>query len=209
MQPIKLKVCGMRDNRNVLEVASSRPDFMGFIFYEKSPRYVGLNFKIPDDLDARIQRVGVFVNENVKIIVKLVSKYHLDFVQLHGDESPKECRELKEKGIGVIKVFSVDDDFDFGIVNAYQSVVDYFLFDTKGKARGGNGVAFNWNLLKNYEGDVPFFLSGGIDPENVNLIKKLNHKQLFAIDVNSGIEIAPGVKDISKLNLLIKHKLCW
>lgn len=207
--PIKLKVCGMRDNRNVLEVASSRPDFMGFIFYEKSPRYVGLNFKIPDDLDARIQWVGVFVNENVKTIIKLVSKHRLDFVQLHGDESPNECRELKENRIGVIKVFSVDDDFDFGIVNAYQSVVDYFLFDTKGKARGGNGVVFNWNLLKNYEGDVPFFLSGGIDPENVNLIKKLNHKQLFAIDVNSGIEIAPGVKDISKLNLLIKHKLCW
>ncbi len=195
----------MRDSSNILEVASTHPDFMGFIFYEKSPRYVGQNFRIPDDLDVHIQKVGVFVNGKVKKIVKLVSKHHLNFVQLHGDESPEECIELKNNGIKVIKAFSIDKNFDFGEVDAYQSCVDYFLFDTKGKARGGNGITFNWNLLKSYNGDVPFFLSGGIDPENVDLIQKLNHKQLLAIDVNSRIESAPGCKDVSKLNLLIKN----
>ena len=205
MSFFKLKVCGMREETNIHGVASVSPDFMGFIFYKKSPRYVGENFSISDDLDARIHRVGVFVNEDVDAIVDLVSKHHLDFVQLHGDESPAHCKELKEKGIGVIKVFSVDDDFDFTTVNQYQSQVDYFLFDTKGKARGGNGITFNWSWLENYKGTIPFFLSGGIDPENVNEVFSLNHEQLFAIDVNSGIESVPGVKDVSKLNLLIKN----
>lgn len=205
MSSFKLKVCGMREETNIHGVASVSPDFMGFIFYKKSPRYVGENFSISDDLDARIQRVGVFVNEDVDAIVDLVSKHRLDFVQLHGDESPAHCKELKGKGIGVIKVFSVDDDFDFSIVDQYRLDVDYFLFDAKGKSRGGNGIAFNWSWLENYNGTTPFFLSGGIDPDNVSEIFRLNYNQLFAIDVNSGIESAPGSKDVSKLNLLIKN----
>ncbi|MEQ8361315.1 MAG: phosphoribosylanthranilate isomerase [Cyclobacteriaceae bacterium] len=195
----------MRERVNILDVSSAHPDFMGFIFYKNSPRYVGADFSIPDDLDVNIQRIGVFVNEEVGAILDLVLKHRLDFVQLHGDESPAQCKELMEKGIGVIKVFSVDDDFDFTVVDQYQSEVDYFLFDTKGKARGGNGVAFNWSLLENYKGAIPYFLSGGIDPENVNEVIGLKHEQLFAIDVNSGIERAPGSKDVSKLNLLIKN----
>lgn len=205
MPSFKLKVCGMREGANIRKVASVHPDFMGFIFYDKSPRYVGENFSVPEDLDNSIQRVGVFVNEEVETMIALVSKHHLNFVQLHGDESPAYCKELKGKGIGVIKVFSVDDAFDFTTTAQYISVVDYFLFDTKGKARGGNGVAFNWSLLENYKGTIPFFLSGGIDPENVKEVFDLNHGQLFAIDVNSGIESVPGVKDISKLNLLVKR----
>ncbi len=198
----------MRESANIRSVASTRPDFMGFIFYKKSPRYVGENFSMPDDLDDNIQRVGVFVNEDVYAIVDLVSKHRLDFIQLHGDESPGYCKALKEKGIGIIKVFSMGDSFDFATTDQYKSEVDYFLFDTKGKARGGNGVTFNWSLLENYKGTIPFFLSGGIDPENVNEVFSLSHEQLFAIDVNSGIESAPGIKDISKLNLLIKYRLC-
>ncbi|MBX2943057.1 MAG: phosphoribosylanthranilate isomerase [Cyclobacteriaceae bacterium] len=205
MQPIKLKVCGMRDSSNIREVASVHPDFMGFIFYQKSPRYVGLNFKIPDNLDVSIQRVGVFVNEKVKTIIELVTKHSLDFVQLHGDESLEECQELKRNGIKTMKVFSIDNAFDFEGVAHYQPYADYVLFDTLGKARGGNGVPFDWHLLKKYKGDVPFLLSGGIDPENISQVKKLNHDQLFAIDVNSGVESAPGVKDLSKLNRLIKN----
>jgi phosphoribosylanthranilate isomerase len=207
MPSFKLKVCGMREGANIRKVASVHPDFMGFIFYDKSPRYVGENFSVPDDLDNSIQRVGVFVNEEIDAIVNLVSKYSLDFVQLHGDEPPMYCAELKEKGIGVIKVFSVDDAFDFTTTAQYQSYVDYFLFDTKGKARGGNGVTFNWSILEKYKGTIPFFLSGGIDPENVKEVFDLNHGQLFAIDVNSGIESAPGVKDISKLNWLVKKNI--
>lgn len=208
MRSIKLKICGMRESANIRSVASTRPDFMGFIFYKKSPRYVGENFSMPDDLDDSIQRVGVFVNGELDSVIDLVAKHHLDFVQLHGDESPAYCKELKEKGIGVIKVFSVGDSFDFATTDQYKSEVDYFLFDTKGKARGGNGVTFNWSLLENYKGTIPFFLSGGIDPENVNEVISLSHEQLFAIDVNSGIESAPGIKEISKLNLLIKYRLC-
>lgn len=205
MPSFKLKVCGMREGANIGKVASVHPDFMGFIFYDKSPRYVGENFSVPEDLDNSIQRVGVFVNEEVETMIALVSKHHLNFVQLHGDESPAYCKELKEKGIGVIKVFSVDDAFDFTTTAQYQSYVDYFLFDTKGKTRGGNGVAFNWSILEKYKGTIPFFLSGGIDLENVNQVFSLSHEQLFAIDVNSGVESVPGVKDISKLNLLVKR----
>jgi len=197
----------MREVANILKVASVHPDFMGFIFYDKSPRYVGENFSVPDDFDDDILRVGVFVNEEVDAIVDLVSKHRLDFVQLHGDESPVFCKELKEKGIGVIKVFSVDDGFDFTTTAQYKSVVDYFLFDTKGKARGGNGATFNWSILEKYKGAIPFFLSGGIDPENVKEVFDLNHEQLLAIDVNSGIESARGIKDVSKLNLLVKKNI--
>ncbi|MFZ1809083.1 MAG: phosphoribosylanthranilate isomerase [Cyclobacteriaceae bacterium] len=195
----------MRDHTNILDVASAAIDFMGFIFYKASLRYVGEGFSIPDGLCPSIKKVGVFVNEEVDVIDDLVIKHQLDFVQLHGDESPAQCQKLKEKGIGVIKVFSVDNDFDFSTTNTYQPHVDYFLFDTKGKSRGGNGIAFNWSVLEKYKGTTPFFLSGGIDPDNVNDVLRLNHEQLFAIDVNSGIESAPGSKDLSKLSLLIKN----
>jgi phosphoribosylanthranilate isomerase len=198
MKP-ELKICGMRDKSNILEVAAMQPDYMGFIFYEKSKRFVENDFSIPKELTKNIKRVGVFVNEKLDVILKLVSRHNLDYVQLHGDEASEECKALKEERVGVIKVFSMDESFDFAITKPYQPYSDFFMFDTKSKSYGGSGKLFDWKLLKQYDQQVPFFLSGGISPENVNNIKVLQQMNLHAIDVNSGVELAPGLKNILKI----------
>ncbi len=196
---LKLKVCGMRDASNILEVSSLQPDYMGFIFYEKSKRFVGNSFSIPNGFSSSIKRVGVFVNEKTDTILKLVSKYKLDFIQLHGDETIENCKVLKENKIGVIKVFSIDDGFDFAKTKSYQSFVDFFLFDTKSESYGGSGKSFDWNLLKKYDQQIPFFLSGGLSPYNIQNMKELNGMNLHSVDVNSGVETAPGLKDLTKV----------
>ena len=205
MRDIKLKICGMREGENILQVAAAGPDLMGFVFYGQSPRYVWPRFRLPDAFPNPIQKVGVFVNATAQHIVDVVLRHRLDYAQLHGDESPGCCRALKEEGIKVIKAFSVDDGFDFEQVNPYQENVDYVLFDTRGAGRGGNGVPFDWALLEKYKGNVPFFLSGGISPGNIGRVRGLRHNLLFAIDVNSGIENSPGTKDMAKLNELISN----
>ena len=198
---IALKICGNRDN--IVEVASLNPDYMGFIFYEPSPRHVGVDFKMPV-LPKSIKKVGVFVNEDVEVIKKLVAKFKLDFVQLHGHESVEDCRVLKEFGVGVIKVFSIDTTFDFKTTIPYEHVVDYFLFDTKGKFYGGNAIPFDWNLLADYHLRVPFFLGGGLDLENISGIKNISTMNLHAIDVNSGVEDSPGLKNIVKTKSMLE-----
>jgi len=199
---IALKVCGNRDN--IVEVASLNPVYMGFIFYEPSPRYVGVGFKMPSDLPKSINKVGVFVNEEVEVIKKLVAKFKLDFVQLHGSESVEDCQTLKRFGVGVIKVFSIDTTFDFKTTIPYEHVVDYFLFDTKGKFYGGNAISFDWNLLVNYHQRVPFFLGGGLTPENIIGLKNISKMNLHAIDVNSGVEDSAGNKNIVRIEAVIK-----
>ena len=196
---LKFKICGMRDPINMLEVAALDPDFMGFIFYEGSKRYVGQKFSIPITFPQDVKRVGVFVNESVGNILSKVSEHQLDFVQLHGDESIDVCRELKEK-IKVIKVFRVDESFDFNSTKEFNSHVDFFLFDTKGENYGGTGQAFNWNLLKKYDQQIPFFLSGGLSIENIQSVKELRDLNLYALDVNSQVELEPGMKDVKALN---------
>lgn len=205
MSSIRIKICGLRNKHNIQDVLGVEPDYLGFIFYRQSPRYVGEDFVLSDTLNPGINRVGVFVNETTETIMEMVMKHRLNFVQLHGEETPQQCKTIKKKAIRVIKAFAVDDDFDFKITIPYEAHVDYFLFDTKGIARGGNGVTFNWDLLKNYNGSQPFFLSGGINPENVGDIRQLDHERLFGIDINSGVESAPGMKDVEKLNELIKR----
>jgi phosphoribosylanthranilate isomerase len=202
---VKLKVCGMRDGMNVLEVSLLRPDYMGFIFYDKSPRYVGENFSLPEFFPSSIKRVGVFVNETVENMTRIAKQLQLDYVQLHGHESVEVCQEMKSKGIGVIKVFSVDEEFDFNVTKPYQPVSDYFLFDTKGKYYGGNAQLFDWSVLKKYDQQVPFFLSGGITPDNIGTVTALNGMNIHALDVNSGVEAAPAMKSIDKLNSLISQ----
>ncbi|WP_304237224.1 phosphoribosylanthranilate isomerase [Jiulongibacter sediminis] len=196
------KVCGMRDEQNIKDVAALQPDFMGFIFFKKSKRFVG------DDFDAqslhsilsKTKKVGVFVNEDPEVVRSIVSKYKLDFVQLHGHESAEECNSLKESGIRVFKAFAVDEDFDFSILNEYQGKVDYFLFDTKAKGGfGGHGITFDWSLLEQYSLNTPFLLAGGIDLGNIPEVKELNHKMLAGIDVNSKFEIEPAFKNIEML----------
>lgn len=201
----------MRDRENILAVAELLPEYMGFIFYKESPRYVGGNFELPSGLPESIKKVGVFVNESAPRMIEIARNLKLDYLQLHGYESVEKCELLRSAGFRVIKVFSVDDNFDFEGVEFYEDVVDFFLFDTKGKYYGGNAVPFDWQVLSKYEQKVSFFLSGGITLENVNDIGSLRNANLHAIDVNSGVESKPGMKDLKKLKSLIekirKHKI--
>lgn len=210
MKDIKIKVCGMREPENIRQVAALQPDYMGFIFYRGTPRYVGDDFTIPADLPRATRRVGVFVNATTSEVLAQARRHNLDLVQLHGDESPGQCGNLRAAGLGVIKVFSVGDDMDFRVTEVYASAVDYFLFDTKGKFYGGNAVAFDWRILSRYDQEVPFFLSGGITPENVPGISLLKGLNIAAIDVNSGVEVSPALKDVNKIKaiqVILKHKL--
>jgi phosphoribosylanthranilate isomerase len=182
-----------------MDVASLSPDYMGFIFYNKSPRFVGEDFLLPKDFPGSIKRAGVFVNEATDKIKRIASRLRLDFVQLHGDESPGQCDELKSAGIRIIKVFSIDESFDFTKTKSYQSSSDYFLFDTKGKYYGGNASPFDWSMLNRYDQKIPFFLSGGLSPDNIGQVAQLAEMNIHALDINSGVEISAGVKSIEKI----------
>lgn len=205
MSQLKLKVCGMRDSGNIRQLLKLQPDYMGFIFYEKSKRFAPeLDAELLNDFPSETKKVGVFVNASLEEVKGKVDRYGLDLVQLHGDESVEYVGDLFAAGIRVIKVFSVGDSFDFEQLKPYKGLVDFFLFDTKGKERGGNGVTFDWELLKAYDQSVPFFLSGGIDNENISALESLKGMNVHAIDVNSKYEIAPGLKDIEELKKLKK-----
>jgi phosphoribosylanthranilate isomerase len=201
---IKLKVCGMREAENILAVAALQPDFMGFIFYDQSPRYVGRDFKIPAAFPNTIYRVGVFVNEETDRMIALLKKHQLDYLQLHGTESVEQVKALHDLNFKVIKVFSIDDEFDFTITRDYHPYCDYFLFDTKGKFYGGNAEVFNWDQLTNYDQQLPFFLSGGLNSENVKQVNAMKGLNLFALDMNSGVEVSPGTKDCKKIKQVIE-----
>lgn len=201
---IVCKVCGMRAPANIEAVADMQPRFMGFIFYKNSPRFVGDQFKIPENFPVSIKRVGVFVNEIFAVVLDRVQKHKLDFVQLHGDETPAYVKNLKVNGVGVIKVFRVDADFDFLTIKEFEAVSDFFLFDTKGKQYGGNAIKFDWGLLQQYTGTVPFFLSGGISADDIHTLAEFKHPQWYGVDVNSGVEIEPGLKDSLKVKNLIQ-----
>ncbi len=201
---IMLKVCGMREADNILDVAALHPHYMGFIFYPKSPRYVSQEFIIPKNIPNDIKRVGVFVNASTDEMMTQVARLKLNYLQLHGTESVAQCEALKRNGVGIIKVFSVSNDFDFNQTTPYKMVVDYFLFDTKGKYFGGNAQTFDWTILKKYDQEIPFFLSGGLSSENIHEIDALHEMNIHALDLNSGVESSPGVKDISKLNAFYK-----
>lgn len=196
---MKLKVCGMRETENLRDLIALKPDYIGFIFYAPSPRFVE---ELPDvEIPDGIQQVGVFVNAEIDYIEEKAKQFKLDLIQLHGDENPEFCKKLKDKGFTIIKAFGINDRFEFSITEHYKSVCDYFLFDTKGKQPGGNGVKFNWSLLNKYDNALPFFLSGGIDLNNTAFLKSLSKEKfnLHAIDVNSRFEISPALKDIDKV----------
>ena len=188
----------MRDPQNIQDLGTVQPDFMGFIFYPKSPRYVGEEWdeSIVKSIPSSIKKIGVFVNESVEKINLLASKYQLDGIQLHGSETPEICQTIKDKNLLVLKAFSVDESFDFELIKKYESFCDYFLFDTKTSQHGGSGVKFDWKKLYEYTSSIPFFLSGGVMEEDVNEIKSLNIKELYSVDINSKFEIEPAFKDI-------------
>lgn len=194
---MKLKVCGMRDAVNISELIKLQPDFMGFIFHEKSPRNVSITSNV--DFPKSIKKAGVFVDKEESFIRDKVSDYKLDLIQLHGNETPKQCEILKDKGFEIIKAFNISEDFDFEKLNEYEPFCNYFLFDAFGKNAGGNGISFNWNLLQKYKGQTPFLLSGGIDETMTETILNISHDKFAGIDINSGFEIAPALKDIKKI----------
>lgn len=204
-QPFKIKVCGMKIAGNIREVASLSPDYLGFIFYAPSARYASdVDPAVLRELPAGIKKTGVFVNAEAEDIKVQVEKLGLDAVQLHGAESPSFCREIQMLNVEVIKAFGVDADFDFGTLSAYEDSVDYFLFDTRTPAHGGSGKLFDWNLLQKNKSTKPFFLSGGIDIDQIDDIRQIRDSRLYAIDVNSKFETSPGVKDYTKLKALFK-----
>lgn len=200
MKP-KLKICGMKNLKNIEGISILEPDFLGFIFWEPSKRYYNLN-SLPI-IPKSIKKVGVFVNAYYYDILEKVKQYELDIVQLHGNESPTLCKDLKDENITVIKAFSIDEDFDFSILKRYKNYVDFFLFDTKGKLPGGNGTTFDWKVLEKYDGNTSFFLSGGIGLNQIDQLKDFFNtkvsKRFYAIDINSQFETEPGIKKIKEL----------
>jgi phosphoribosylanthranilate isomerase len=196
---MKIKVCGMRTPENIDALMGLNPDYMGLIFYAKSPRYVaGLPADYLQSLPSAVLKTGVFVNEDAETICSLIEQYQLNAVQLHGNESAEVCQQLRSKAT-VLKAFGVDKKFDFDQLNSYTESVDYFLFDTKTDAHGGSGKTFDWEVLSNYKLDVPFFLSGGLSLENLENIKHIKHPAFYGVDLNSRFETEPGIKDIDKL----------
>lgn len=195
-----VKVCGMRDPDNIRAVAEAGADWMGFIFYPRSPRcFDRASIPLPD----AISRVGVFVNEKPERILAKAGEFGLDYLQLHGKEPVDECRLLREAGYPVIKAISVSSAEDVLQAIPYEGEVDYFLFDTKCKGYGGSGRQFDWSVLESYQGETPFLLCGGISPGSITELEQFRHPLWAGIDLNSGFETAPANKDEQLLKLFI------
>ncbi|TXB64302.1 phosphoribosylanthranilate isomerase [Vicingus serpentipes] len=194
-----LKVCGMKDNSNIAELIQLQPDFIGFIFHEKSPRNVVDHIEV--NFPSNIKKVGVFVNESEEFIHSKIISFKLNSAQLHGNESPEFCQKIKDLGVDIIKAFNIHPEFDFKQLKAYEPYCDYFLFDAFGKKAGGNGIVFNWELLNQYSENIPFLLSGGIDETMVDQIKIFKHSQFVGIDINSKFETANCYKNITNIKL--------
>jgi phosphoribosylanthranilate isomerase len=195
-----IKICGMKSPENIRAVAALHPDFMGFIFYPKSPRYAEpLDSAALQALPKSIKKIGVFVNEDMENILTFVYKYKLDGVQLHGTELVEMCKELRKTGLIVIKAFPIAEAYNFRVTKPYEGFCDFFLFDTKTDAYGGSGVKFNWGMLNEYKGEAPFLLSGGIAADDAEAILKIKHPKLVGIDLNSKFEVKPGVKNVELL----------
>ena len=201
---LSLKVCGMK--HNTLEVAQLQPDYLGFIFFEKSKRnYDKAHIEI---LPEGIQKVGVFVDASIEFVIDKIKQFQFDVIQLHGSETPEYCKRLQtDSKVELWKVFSIKDHFDFSVLEAYEAVIDKFLFDTKGKEKGGNGYTFDWSVLQDYPSQKPFILSGGIGLGEIPAVNELKKTKLplFGIDVNSKFEDKPGLKNIDLLKSLVNE----
>lgn len=194
---------------NIQEVLALRPDYIGFIFHPGSARFAG-------ELDATwvgklngVKKTGVFVNEDSRKVSDIIRRYGLHAVQLHGDESPEYCKVIRENNVAVLKAFGIDETFAWSRLDGYMDVVDYFLFDTQTARHGGSGKVFDWGLLSGYKHDKPYFLSGGISRDNIREALQLRDDRLYALDLNSKFEAAPGLKDAVLLKdtfELIEHE---
>ena len=191
-----LKVCGMVEADNIRDVENLGVDMIGLIFYPKSPRCI---HELPEYLPTRAKRVGVFVNETKENIFMYVDRFGLDYIQLHGDESPEYCRSLKLNGLRIIKAFSISSPKDLLPISAYHGYCDYFLFDTRTSNYGGSGKQFDWGILYRYNGTTPFLLSGGINSYSAKALKNYHHSRMIGTDINSRFETAPGIKDVERI----------
>jgi len=201
---LKIKICGLRDPENIRDVLALQPDYIGFIFYPASKRFVG---SLDSGWVARLtgaDKTGVFVNADEQQVTSLTKGYGFQAVQLHGNEDPEYCARLRTTGVTVIKALGIDEQFDWARLRGYEDAVDYFLFDTRSKQHGGTGVRFDWRLLAGYTSDKPFFLSGGLDAENIHEALKIGDNRLHALDLNSKFETVPGIKDIKLLKQTLR-----
>jgi len=201
-----IKVCGMRQADNILALCGLKPDFIGFIFHEKSPRYAGsiLTTEVIESIPGEICKTAVFVNASLDYMFSVAAEFKINAIQLHGNETPKVCYELKKKGLKIIKAFAIENSHELDGVKEFEDICDYFLFDTPSLNFGGSGRKFNWSVLNDYKGKVPYFLSGGIGQGDGNAILNHENDMLAGIDLNSRFEIAPGIKDIEQLALFFK-----
>jgi len=201
---MQLKVCGIINTETIRALIPLAISRIGFIFYHKSPRYV--YGKLIEDglkeIPAHIKKTGVFVNAGIDEIEQITERFHLDAIQLHGDESPDFCNYFRGK-TEVIKTIRVKDEHSFEMAHQYVNSCDLFLFDTFTEKYGGTGKTFDWQWLQSYKDEKPFYLSGGISLENFQEIKSIRHKQLAGIDINSRFETAPGIKDLEMIKRLI------
>ncbi len=200
MKPLLVKVCGINGENNLKRVSNLDVDMIGLNFYLGSKRFLNnISITIKD----KVKRVGVFVNPSMTELLQYSAEAHLDYLQLHGSESPSFCREAKEI-CPVIKAFGVDEHFDFQLLNDYD-MVEYFLFDTKVPDHGGSGIKFNWSKLNEYHGDTPFLLAGGIGPDDASEIKKIKHPMFMGVDINSKFEIEPGLKHVPRVEKFVNE----
>ena len=195
---LKIKVCGNTQVDNLQEVCNLKPEYVGFIFYPKSKRFVSSPDNVPMSSSCRAKRVGVFVNATQEEITQRVKDYNLDIIQLHGDESPSFCAKINLIR-PVFKAFQINNEINNWLLSSYMSVCYKFLFDTKSDGYGGSGKHFDWSILKSYNLSKPFILSGGLKPNDATKLLQIEHPMLEAIDVNSGFELEPGVKNINDL----------
>lgn len=197
-----VKVCGITDSEQYLELISLGVEMIGFNFYPKSKRYLSSPFE-GNYTQSSTQNVGVFVNPSLSQVKALAASFKLDLIQLHGNESATFVSEVSQS-FRVIKVFGVDDSFEFDVTRAFEKSSEYFLFDTKTPLYGGSGIKFNWDKLNDYHGSTPFLLSGGIEPSDITELSNFSHPKFMGVDINSGFEISPGTKDIEKIRKLLK-----
>lgn len=191
----------MLDEQNIRAVEALGADWMGFIFYPHSKRYVGRQLTY---LPQHAKKVGVFVNETIETILQKVEEYRLDIVQLHGDESPQLCQQLRQHNIQVMKAFGISNRLPTDIIAKYEGVCHYYLFDTQTTNYGGSGRKYDWSILQKYRGSTPFLLSGGIGLDDVEAIKAFSNPMCIGVDINSKFELSPANKDIQSIQQFIK-----
>lgn len=194
---MKIKICGMRDPANIAEIAALAPDYMGFIFYPKSSRYVGQDFAPAWGPETEaIRKVAVFVNESLDSALEITDRLGFDMVQLHGNETPAYCREMKQAGLEVIKAFGIGPEYDFSQLEPFGEWTDFYLLDARTPIYGGSGERFDWKQLEQYREEKPFFFSGGLEPANLKeAVAAAAGTSLHALDLNSRIELAPALKN--------------